>query len=81
MNIVYPQLSLVTAKTCGCDEKRRVTYAFLADPHSLCVDKKDVLQAQISACEKLLKYTKDASEKAAVEKEISELKMALDLMA
>lgn len=81
MNVVHPLSSLVTAKTCGCNEKRQVTYAFSAEPHSLCMDKKDVLEAQISACERLLKYTKDASEKSTVEKEVSELRMALDLLA
>ncbi|MEM3159801.1 MAG: hypothetical protein QXJ74_03365 [Nitrososphaera sp.] len=80
MNIVYSPSGLVTAKTCGCTDRKQVTYAFSAEPHSLCLDKKDVLEAQISACERLLKYTKDASEKSTVEKEISELKMALDLM-
>jgi hypothetical protein len=44
------------------------------------MDKKDVLGAQIQACEKLLKYTKDASERPAVEKEIAELRIALDLL-
>ncbi|HEX6067779.1 MAG TPA: DUF919 family protein [Nitrososphaera sp.] len=62
-------------------DKKQVTYAFSAEPHSLCMDKKDVLEAQINACERLLKYTKDASERSAVEKEISELRMALDLLA
>lgn len=82
MNIVYPPSSLMTAKTCSCNEKRqKVAYAFSAEPHSLCLDKKDVLEAQINACEILLKYTKDASERSTVEKEIAELKMALDLMA
>lgn len=82
MNIIYSQSSLVIAKTCGCKEKnkQKVTYAFSDEFHSLCMDKKDVLDAQIQACERLLKYTKDASEKSAIEKEIAELKMALDLM-
>jgi hypothetical protein len=83
MNIVYPPSSLMTAKTCGCKEKSRqkVAYAFSAEPHGLCMDKKDVLEAQVSACEILLKYTRDASERSIVEKEIAELKLALDLMA
>ncbi len=81
MNIVYAPSGLVTAKTCGCREKRQVIYAFSAEPHSLCLDKKDVLEAQLNACELLLKYTRDASEKSTVEKEISELRMALDLLA
>jgi hypothetical protein len=81
MNVVYPQQGLMTAKTCGCQDKdQKVTYAFSYEPHSLCMDKKDVLEAQIHACERLLKYTKDAVERRAVEKEIAELRMALDLM-
>jgi hypothetical protein len=81
MNIIYPLSSLVTAKTCGCMErdKQKVTYAFSDEFHSLCMDKKDVLEAQVQACERLLKYA-DASERPAIEKEIAELKMALDLM-
>lgn len=82
MNIIYPESSLVTAKTCGCRErnKQKVTYAFSDGFHSLCIDKKDVLEAEVEACERLLKYTRDASERPAIEKEIAELRMALDLM-
>lgn len=81
MNIVYAPSALVTAKTCGCREKRQVTYALSTESHDLCLGKKDVIEAQINACERLLKYTREASEKSTIEKEISELKMALDLMA
>lgn len=80
MNIAYTLSDVMTAKTCGCRDRRQVAYAFSVEPHSLCLDKKDVLEAQIDACERLLKYTNDASEKSAVEKEISELRMALDLI-
>ena len=81
MNIVHAPSALVTAKTCGCREKRQVAYAFSTKPHDLCLGKKDVIEAQINACEKLLKYTPEASEKSTIEKEITELKMALGLMA
>lgn len=80
MNIVYSPLSLV-AKTCGCKENNRVSYLFLEEPHGLCIDKKDLLEAQIHACETLLKYTKEPTETLAVQKEIEELRMARDLMA
>lgn len=79
MNIANPMSNVVIAKTCGC-KKNRVTYAFSDEFHSLCMDKKDVLEAQIQACERLLKYTRDISERSAVENEIAELRMALDLM-
>jgi hypothetical protein len=73
--------SPVIAKTCGCrTNKRKVTYGFLNDSHSLCLDKKDLISAQLEACEKLSKYVSDPYDKMAVEKEIRELRMALDLM-
>lgn len=81
MNIVYPQSDIVMAKTCGCGTGRqRVTYAFSEEFHGMCMDKKDVLTAEISACEKLLKYAPDY-ERNVIKNEIAELKMALDLMA
>ena len=48
--------------------------------HSLCLDKKDIVLAEIGACETLLQASRDESDRKAVEKEIAELKMALDLM-
>jgi hypothetical protein len=72
----------VTAKICGCREmnKQKVTYAFSEDFHSLCRDKKDIIHSEIEACEKLLKYASNESEGETIQKEISELKTALDLM-
>ena len=71
----------VVAKTCvSPSEKRKVAYMFLDEYHGLFLDRKDLVLAQIEACEKLLKYAKDPLDKDAVEKEIRELKMALDLM-
>jgi hypothetical protein len=80
MNITYSPFNIV-AKTCGCKDNNRVSYLFLEEPHGLCVDKKDLLEAQIQACEMFLKYTKDAFERSTVQKEIDELRMARDLMA
>jgi hypothetical protein len=80
MNVVYPESTVVVAKTCGCKERQKVTYAFADDPHKLCMDKKDILHAEIEACEKLSRYVSDESERAIVLKEISELKTALDLL-
>lgn len=48
--------------------------------HSLCLDKRDILLAEIGACEMLLRACRDEGDRRAVEKEIAELKMALDLM-
>lgn len=80
MNIAETEVSsIIVAKTCGCKDSKKIAYAFTDQYHSLCLGKKDVLMAEIDACERLLKYAED-SDRAAVEKEIAELKMALDLM-
>lgn len=82
MNIVYLEENPVRAKACGCKEKNRqkITYAFSEEFHSLCMDKKYIIQAEIEACERLLKYAINDSERAVIEQEIAELKAALDLM-
>ncbi len=73
------------AKTCGCeDKKRKVTYSFIDSYHSLCHDKKDIILGQIEACERLVKYVteydRDQIDRQAIESEIDELKMVLDLI-
>jgi hypothetical protein len=82
MNIVQTEEAFpMIAKTCGCREKnkRTVTYQFIDSYHSLCLDKKDLMYAELEACERLLKYAADADKKT-VESEIIELKTALDLL-
>lgn len=82
MNVTNSEVSqLIVAKTCGCSDRgRKVTYNFVDTYHALCLDKKDIIIAQLRACELLLKYGSD-EDRNAVEKEISELRMALDLLA
>jgi len=84
MNIAQTETSMkVIAKTCGCKEKnkkKKVTYSFLDSYHSLCIDKRDIISAELEACERLLKYAVDESDKNTVEREIAELRMMLDLM-
>jgi hypothetical protein len=71
----------ILAKTCGCKEKKmKVTYSFIDSYHSLCLDKKDIISAEIEACNRLSKYTRDELDKKVIEREIGELKMALDLI-
>jgi hypothetical protein len=72
---------VIEAKTCGCKDKRSITYSFIESSHSLCIDRRDITLAQIQACERLLKYLKDVTELAAVEKEIATLKLTQDLMS
>ncbi|HKX81067.1 MAG TPA: hypothetical protein VJL54_02320 [Nitrososphaera sp.] len=79
MNIEEAESPAVEARTCG-DRDRKVAYKFMDAFHSLCIDKKDILLAEISACETLLRACREEEDRRAVEKEIQELKMALDLM-
>ena len=75
----------IIAKTCGCmDKKRKVTYSLIDSYHSLCHDKKDLILGQIEACQRLVNYTaqngRDEVDRQAIENEIDELKMVLDLI-
>lgn len=71
----------IIAKTCGCkDRGTKITYSFIDAYHSLCIDKKDILTSELEACESLLIRITDESDRLAIESEIIELKMALDLM-
>ena len=79
MNIEDFEAPLVEARTCG-EKNRRVAYKFMDAFHSLCLDKKDILLAEIEASETLLRACNEEEDRKAVHKEISELKMALDLM-
>jgi hypothetical protein len=61
-------------------KSRKVTYSFVDAYHSLCLDKNDIVLAELEACIRLLKYVTDETDKKTVQTEISELKMAIDLM-
>jgi hypothetical protein len=82
MNIAYSEASSeMIAKTCGCIETgRKVTYSFVDTYHNLCKDKKDIIASEIQACETLRNYTRDEPDMKAIETEIAELKMTLDLL-
>lgn len=71
----------ITAKTCGSkDRARKVIYSFVESFHNLSKDKKDILISEIQACERLRNYARDEVDKQVIEAEISDLKMALDLL-
>ena len=82
MNITDTEYPVtILAKTCGCKEKNvKVTYLFIDSYHNLCLDKKDIITAEIVACDRLSKYTRDEVDRKAIEREIAELKMSLDLI-
>ena len=79
MNIAVEEDAIIEARTCG-DKNKRVAYKFMDGFHSLCLDKRDIILAEIRACEMLLRECDDKIDRNAVEKEMAELKMALDLL-
>jgi hypothetical protein len=80
--------SLIVAKTCGCNvgerdsSNRRIKLAyFILESHeTFCFDKNNIIVAQLNACDMLLKYTADEKEKESIVREISELKMVLNIL-
>ena len=81
MNVVKTeQPFLIEAKSSGYYQKKSISYNFIESAHSLCLNKIEIISAQIQACERLLKYTKDEIDMTVIEKEIIDLKFALDLI-
>jgi hypothetical protein len=77
MNITDTEYPVtILAKTCGCREKNvKVTYLFIDSYHNLCLDKKDIITAEIEACNRLSKYTRDEIDRKAIEREIIKCRM------
>ncbi|MDN5867776.1 MAG: hypothetical protein L0H55_10310 [Candidatus Nitrosocosmicus sp.] len=83
MNIIENEIPyLVEAKTCGCKERERnVSYHFIESSHGLCLEKGELILAQIQACERLLKYApKDQEDTNVLKEEIAKLRLALDFV-
>lgn len=70
----------ITAKTCGCKKRRKVTYSFVQSYHDLSKDKKDIILSEIHACERLKYYARDELDAQTIEIELAELKFILDLL-
>ena len=81
MNVVNTETPfIIEAKTCGC-KKRDISYSFIQSSHELCINRKEIILAQIQACERLLKYVNGEIDLVKViNREIAELKLALDLI-
>ncbi|TVP41993.1 hypothetical protein [Candidatus Nitrosocosmicus arcticus] len=71
---------MVEAKTMVNQKTKKVSYYFSESPHSLCLDKEDIMLVQIHAFERLLILTEYQTDLAAVEEEISQLKFVIELM-
>ena len=82
MNIaVLEQPILIEAKTSGSYRKKSVSHHVIKSSHGLCLNKTEIISAQIQACERLLKYAKDETDLSTIENEILELKFTLDLIS
>jgi hypothetical protein len=94
MNIAVtePPISMV-AKTSGCNKEniengsiKKVTYLLVDNYHSLCIDKRDIILAELEACQQLLKYlvnnnNHSSDDRILIEEEISQLKAILDFIS
>jgi ribosome assembly protein YihI (activator of Der GTPase) len=60
--------------------RRKIAYSLIDVYHTLCLDKKDITQSELCACEKLLDNTIDDNVRVIIKNEISELRMVLDLI-
>lgn len=81
MNIETEEGPLIVAKTSGNNvQGEKISYSFAEPEHALSLDKKEILTAEIEACERSLRFARDENERRTIENEVSELQMALDLM-
>ena len=81
MNIIVSESPVgIVAKTCGCRDKRGVTYQMVDSYHSLCMSKQEIWLAEVAACQELLAHTVDEADRIMIEVELDQLKMALDLL-
>jgi uncharacterized small protein (DUF1192 family) len=80
MNILEIEFPLrIEAKTTRYNDKTNVIYSVAELQHNICIDKKEIIREQIKACENLSRYITNKSDSLALEREISELKIALDI--
>jgi hypothetical protein len=70
----------IDAKICGSERSRKIAYSIMDFHHSLYINKKDIILAQIQACELLFKYTTDECDTNVLNKETLDLKLMLDLI-
>lgn len=81
MNILEVEFPLkIEAKTSRYNNKTNVIYSVAELQHNFCIDKKEIIMEQIKACENLSRYTNNKSDSLALEREISELTSALDIL-
>ena len=81
MNILEIEFPLkIEAKTTRYNDKTNIIYSIAELQHNICINKKEIVREQIKACENLSRYTTNKTDTLALQREISELKIALDIL-
>ncbi len=81
MNILEIEFPLkIEAKTTRYNGKTNIIYSVAELQHNIWLNKKEIIREQIKACENLSRYTTNKTDSLALEREISELKIALDIL-
>jgi hypothetical protein len=81
MNILEIEFPLkIEAKTTKYNDKTNIIYSIAVLQHNICINKKEIIREQIKACENLSRYTTNKTDTLALQREISELKIALDIL-
>ena len=81
MNVLEVEFPLkIEAETSKYNDKINVIYSVAELQNNFCINKKEIIMEQIKACENLSRYTINKSESLALDREISELKSALDIL-
>ena len=80
MNICDKGSEQDIAKTFGDCTNGGIIYSLSDSSHSIALDKKTIITSEIHACEKLASQTNSELERQLAEKEIADLKLALDLL-
>ena len=70
----------IEAKTTRYNDQTNIIYSIAELEHNICINKKEIIREQIKACENLSRYTTNKTDSLALEREISELKIALDIL-
>ena len=70
----------IEAKTSKFNDENYVIYSIVETYHNCCIDKKEIIIEQIKACENLLRFTNNNSDILTLKREISELKLALEIL-
>jgi len=81
LNILEVKFPLkIEAKTTRYNDKTNVIYSIAELQHNFCIDKKEIIIEQIKACQNLSRYNINKSDSLALEREIHELKIALNIL-